>query len=384
MITACQHDAYAREGISRVLKATPAERGWHVWLDDSVLFAEGGGQPSDRGTLDGVPVWSVSATPDGLLHHVAEPVGTGEVKVVVDWARRFDHMQQHSGQHLLTALALARFGWRTTSFHLHEGDLAACDIALDAEPTPSELAALQDDVNAAIREARPVTTRLVDQLSDEVRSRGLPAGHQGPVRLVEIAGLDVNTCGGTHVRSTAELQALALLGTERIRGGTRLSWVYGGRVLARLAAAEQRTNAAAALLSRGPVDLVACVERVLEDAKTAGKARQAIADELADTLGASLAAGSGVRILHRDEGDAAFLNRIAAVVLRSDPAATVWLTAGSGREGMFLLAAAPERVGALRAQILELLAAKGGGPAGRLQGRAARLDRRAGVEALLR
>lgn len=359
MITSCQRDAYAVEGTYRVVRIAPADDGWHVWLDDSVLYPEGGGQPSDHGTIAGLPVRSVARTPEGLLHHVAGEVPPGDVRVVVDWARRFDHMQHHTGQHLLTAIAQARFGWKTTSFHLHEGLGALCDIEVDAEPAPGQLAELQDAVNAAIRAAVPVSARLVDQLSDEVRSRGLPEGHQGPVRLIEIDGIDVNTCGGTHVRSTAELQALILLGTERIRGGTRLPFVVGGRVLHRLAVAESRTAEAATLLSRGPADLVDGVQRLLDDTKAASKARQAVLDELADTLGAALAVRPGVRILHRDDGDAAFLNRIATVVLRVDPEATIWLTAGSGPEGAFLLAAPPARIAALRTDVLERLAAKG-------------------------
>ncbi|MEZ4236253.1 MAG: alanyl-tRNA editing protein [Myxococcota bacterium] len=387
-LQACQRDATLRHGRFTVLRTAVDGEAHLAWLDDTVLYAEGGGQPSDRGVIRSeageVRVREVRATEDGWLHVLEGPVPVGEVEVAVDWGRRFDHMQQHSAQHLLSALAHDRRGWATTSFHLHEGLGAVCDVELDAaEIGPEALHALQDEVNAEIRAARPVVPRLVDALPEGVRSRGLPEGHRGPIRLVEIAGLDLNTCGGTHVASTAELQAVALLGTERIRGGTRVRYVAGERVLARLVAAEAQRAELGALLSRGGDELGAGVRAALDAATAPAKARAAAEAELADALGAALAAGQGVRALHRPTGDAALLNRIAGAVLRAAPDAVVWLTAGEGEAGAFLLAGPPAVVAAHKEAVLALMEARGGGAAGRLQGRAARLSARDAVLAVL-
>jgi misacylated tRNA(Ala) deacylase len=393
-LAACQRDATLREGRFRVLRSEPGDPGTHLaWLDDTVLYAEGGGQPSDHGVLrvEGreVRVREVRADEGGWRHVLDGPVPVGEVVAVVDWARRFDHMQQHTAQHLISAIAQDRHGWATTSFHLqelHSVD-AICDVELAApEVGPGALARLQDEVNAEIRAARPVRPRIVapDELPEGVRSRGLPPGHRGPVRLIEIDGIDLNTCGGTHVGSTAELQAVALLGTERIRGGVRVRYVAGARVLGRLVAAEAQRAELGALLSRSASDLTAGVAAALEDAKAQAKARVALEGELADALGVALAAGTGLRTLHRASGDPALLNRIASAVLRIDPAATVWLTAGEGEEGVFLLAGPPERVAAHKDEVLALLGARGGGAKGRLQGRATRLSAREEVAGRLR
>jgi Ser-tRNA(Ala) deacylase AlaX len=372
VITAAQRDPYARRGRSTVLRVEPAAEGRCVAvLDDSVLYAEGGGQPWDLGTVGGVPVVAVRKAQDGVAHELAGAAPVGEVDVELDWARRFDHMQQHTGQHLLSALAADRFGWETTSFHLHPGLDAVCDVELSA-PTigPDDLDRLQELVNAAIREARPVQVQLHDALPAGVRTRGLAEGFAGPIRLVVIDGIDLNTCGGTHVRSLAELQAVVLLGTERVRGGTRVSFVVGERVVRRLLAQERRVAEIGGLVSRGVAEVVDGVRAALEDGKAATRGRKALSDELADLLGAQLAAGQGVRALHRDDADGAFLNRVASVALRQAPDAVLWLTGGAG-DGAFLLAGPPATVDPLKARVLEVLGTRGGGPAGRLQGRGA-------------
>ncbi len=379
---ACQRDARLLRATFEVLRVEPAGDVWHAWLDDTVLYPEGGGQPADHGTLGGVRVLDVRP---GLLHVLEAPVALGPAEVVVDAARRFDHMQQHTGQHLLTAVAQDRFGWATTSFHLHEGELARCDVELDAPGI--DLEALSASVNAEIRAARPVRVREVgpgDLDALGVRTRGLPEGHEGPVRLVEIDGLDVNTCGGTHCASTAELQAVQLLGAEAIRGGTRLHFVVGGRVMARLRAAEAALARAGSIVSRGLFDVPDGVAQLFEQARAAGKALAATQAELADALGAELARQPGpVRVLHRDEGDAAFLNRVATAALRDAPGAVLLLTAGQA-EGAFLAAGPPARLEAVREALLSALEARGGGKPGRLQGKAARLAGRDAAAAILR
>ncbi|HKJ02531.1 MAG TPA: alanyl-tRNA editing protein, partial [Longimicrobiales bacterium] len=199
-----------------------------VILADTILYPEGGGQPADGGTVGGVPVVDVRKTAGAIRHVLASPAPSGPVTVELDWTRRFDHMQQHTAQHLLTAVADQRFGWPTTAFHLgaHVSDIELGTPGIDA----AELAELEEAVAAEIRAARPVTARRVSPeayAALPVRSRGLPEGHTGDVRLVEIEGIDLNTCGGTHCASTAELEALKLLGTEPVRGGTRLFYAAG-------------------------------------------------------------------------------------------------------------------------------------------------------------
>ena len=386
MLLDCQQDAFAWRGLARVLSQEPVEGGGvDVVLDATLLYPEGGGQPSDHGTIAGLPVLGLRRREDGqVLHRLAQPV-EGEVMVVVDGARRFDHMQQHTGQHLLTAVAERDRGWATTAFHLGP---ERCDIELDTPALSiSDMAALEAACNQIIREARPVTPRVVTPAELArlgARSRGLPEGLVGPIRLVEIAELDLNTCGGTHVSSTAQLQALKLTHTERLRGGTRLHFWVGGRVLSALGRALGVQQELTRLLNTGPEDHLAALERICDEHRQSSKALQALRVELAAALGAALAeGGEPVLALHRDEADMVFLNAVASAALARRPDALVWLTAG-GAEGVFLLAGPEAQVKALGPQVAARIEGRGGGARGRFQGKASRLGARDEVLALLR
>ena len=205
-LRAFERDPYLTELSVRVVE-TGAQGGrpWAV-LDDTILFPEGGGQPADRGALGGVRVVDVQVVDGAVRHYLASPVSDGQVELHLDWDRRFDHMQQHTAQHLLTAVAADRLGWETTAFHLGP---ETCDIELAAASVaPADLIRLEAEVASEIRAARRVTHRRVQpeaMASLPVRTRGLPEGHEGDVRLVEIEGIDLNTCGGTHLRSTSEI-----------------------------------------------------------------------------------------------------------------------------------------------------------------------------------
>jgi misacylated tRNA(Ala) deacylase len=358
-------------------------------LEDTILYPEGGGQPSDLGTIDDVPVTDVRRVHGVIEHTLAAPVAADEVTVRLDWERRFDHMQQHTAQHLLTAIAADRFGWQTTAFHL---GARLCDIELDVpELGPDELIRLEDAVADEIRAARPVTARRVplDAYADlEVRSRGLPAGHVGDVRLVEIEGIDLNTCGGTHCASTAELEALKLLGTESLRGGTRLFFLAGARLRARLGAAHARAAELRAILGASDDELVDAVQSRVEQARESGKAVRRLEEELAEALADSLAARDETVILeHWSDRGLPFLQKLARAVTERAPERVLLLTAGTGTDAVFVLAAGHEAhvdVRALGSSVAEILDGKGGGSGAIFQGRAGALSGLGAAEALVR
>lgn len=223
MLPAYERDPRRRELDAEVIAV--GEESGRPWarLADTVLYPEGGGQPADHGWLGDVAVEDVQKRGGEVVHYLASAVSPGRATLRLDWARRFDHMQQHTAQHLLSAVAADRFGWETTSFHL---GAQTCDVELAAGALPAEqVSELEEAIAVEVRAARPVTTRRVSpeaMAGLAVRSRGLPAGHVGDVRLVEIAGIDLNTCGGTHLASTAEIECVKLLRSEPMRGGVRL------------------------------------------------------------------------------------------------------------------------------------------------------------------
>jgi len=246
-----------------------------VALDRSAFYPEGGGQPADHGALDAVAISDVQVV-DALVWHVLErgeqlgalPVG-GTVRGSLDWARRRDHMQQHCGQHLLTAAFIATGGPRTSSFHL--GDT---EVTIDLETpqlTAEQVRAAEQLANQVVWEDRPIHARFLS--AEELARVALrkPPTVSGPVRVVSVADFDHSACGGTHPRSTGGVGLVAVLGWSRQGGGTRVAFACGGRALRELRRLGAAASAAAAALSVGVDELPAAAERAVTAQKHAAK-----------------------------------------------------------------------------------------------------------------
>ncbi|MEQ8764094.1 MAG: alanyl-tRNA editing protein [Planctomycetota bacterium] len=348
---------------------------FRVTLDETLFYPEGGGQPSDRGTIGDALVVDVQKIEGVVVHWTDAPVlPDASVTLRLDWERRFDHMQQHTGQHLLTAVAADRFGWETTAFHLGS---ERCDIELTAAAiTTDGLAALEAAVNAEIRAAHSVHIREVepDELASlSVRSRGLPDDHVGSVRLIEIEGVDLNTCGGTHLATTAQLQSVALLGTEKIRGGTRLFFLCGERARSHYADLRSRESELGRGLSVGGIELVSAVDRLLETSKDERRTIKRLKSTLAAQIGRELAAPEAEVVRWQsDEPDLTLLSEIARVALGHSPGQKLLLMGGDEREGVFLIAGPEDWVKEQAPGLAAEIGGRGGGGRGRYQGRYAK------------
>ncbi len=345
-----------------------------VRLHETVFYPDGGGQPPDRGTIGGVEVVDVQSRGPEVLHFLASPLhaAVGEqVEAILDARRRFDLMQQHTAQHLLTAVLADRHARPTTSFHLGDRFVA---IEVEGEPpSPHRLQEVEREVNALILADRPVTTRWVapDALADlPVRTRGLPKDHAGDVRLVEIAGVDLNTCGGTHVSRLGEIQTLHVVGVERARGGARITFLAGGRVLAELRQAESVQAALNTRIGTAPEEFAAVLDGWAAERKRATKKIKELEGQLAGPLGEALAGEAGpvlARIL--PAGGPEMLRAVANAALARRPEAVVALV--SAEEGCFLVQAGPqgpEDVSPLGTRLRTVLGAKGGGKGRTFQG----------------
>ncbi len=197
-------------------------------LDRSAFYAEGGGQPWDTGELNRVRVRSVIEVDGDVLHVLDRPIEEDQVRGRVDAERRCDHRQQHQGQHLLSRAFVDAARASTLSFHLGE---AQSTIDLDRPVTAEEMARAQDLANRVVGEARPVTMATVTR--SEAASLGvrIPEGAGDQVRLVSAEGFDVQACGGTHPRSTAEAGPILVSGAERYKAGSRVAFLCGDRAL---------------------------------------------------------------------------------------------------------------------------------------------------------
>ncbi|MGB0124199.1 MAG: alanine--tRNA ligase-related protein, partial [Silvibacterium sp.] len=268
---------------------------WQIELDRTAFYPTSGGQPGDTGVLTAnsrggvmleVPVESVEEDEQGTVwHFTRKPLVAGTVvQGAIDWPRRLDHIQQHSGQHLLSAVFVRELNAPTVSFHLGEAvstiDLATGPIAHHS------LERIERIANELIAEDRAVTVRTVERGEAEAllaagRLRKLPE-REGSIRLIEIADYDLNACGGTHVRSTGQVGGLLLRGMEKVSRGFRVSFVCGLRAAVAARHDFALLSRIAGLLSIGSDEIPAAIERLKAGAKIADKERQRLREELAD------------------------------------------------------------------------------------------------------
>jgi len=280
------HDSYLTEFSARVVERGAG--GQRLYLDRTAFYPASGGQPHDAGWIAGAPVIEVVEEEERIAHLTAAPVEDTEVACRIDWARRFDHMQQHTGQHVLSGVLVELYGIPTVGFHL--GAAATIDLAA-ASLEPAQLTAAEDRANAVVFENRAVTVSLEEAASSALDLRK-PSERQGTLRIISIEGLDRSACGGTHVRATGEVGPIVVRRLERAHGGVRLEFLCGWRALRRARADFETLTRAARPLSASLEEIPALVEAQSASLQAAEKARRKLAAELAGFRGRELYAAT--------------------------------------------------------------------------------------------
>jgi alanyl-tRNA synthetase len=291
------HDSflYEFEGeITEVVPAAEVNARHGVYLDRTAFYPTSGGQVHDTGWIspleqspdkDKLRVAEVVEEEDGRVVHYIEadkaPERGTRIRGVIDPARRRDHMQQHSGQHVLSAAFIRLFTMPTVSFHMGE---EACSIDLD---TPAIQPAQVDEVellaNQIIQENRPVEIRFVtQQTAQDLGLRKPPRSDKDELRLIDIQNFDLSACGGTHVANTGQIGSILLRKLEKVRQGSRVEFVCGQRAVKTARHDYLALTEAAGLFSGHIWDVPQQVKKSLEEIKTAGKAREHLLAELAD------------------------------------------------------------------------------------------------------
>ncbi|XP_064644016.1 alanyl-tRNA editing protein Aarsd1-B-like [Lineus longissimus] len=402
MALACQKDSYLKQLTTTVKSCEPHKtkllvngkkeniNGFEIILEDTVLFPEGGGQPDDRGTINDVDVLSVIRRGVEAVHFTRSPIDPGtEVHVQLDWRRRFDHMQQHSGQHLITAIADQTFGYPTTSWNLGE---KVSSIELDTPAvTVKQRQELESLVNEKIRSSVAMYPLLYQGKDDpalaEVRTRGLPDDHEGPVRVVTIEGIESNMCCGTHVSNLGHLQAIKLLACEKgKKGKTNLIFVAGDRLLNYLGQCYENEKALTNLLRGAPEQHAELVDKLLKNSKQANKTALTLLREMAVMEAEKFKQREnkdGLFVLHRKEGDNEFMNIVVNEI--NDDKVLKFLTVGDEKaQGLFLLAGSDDVLKDLGPKVAGILDGKGAGKNGRFQGKANKMVNRQQAETMIR
>jgi alanyl-tRNA synthetase len=346
-----------------------------VVLDRTAFYPTSGGQPFDIGRLGSTEVVNTVDEGERVLHVLAAPLtghvfsdvpGVGQaVHGEIDWTRRFDHMQQHTGQHVLSAAFDRLLDNRTMSFHMG-GESSTIDLAKEVAAADVERSV--DEANRVVWEDRPVTIRFA---SPEEAAR-LPLRkepmREGPLRVIEIAEFDLSACGGTHVARTGEIGLIAVSAAEKFRGGTRLTFVCGGRALRALRGYRDAVAGSVRSLSVLPHELPAAVEKIQAEGKQARKTIARLQSELAVHEAARLISASpvvgGVRCAAHvvDGWDAAGLKAIASS-MTAQPGVAAALV-GTSTPIALVVARSPDvtlDANAVLQQLLQRFGGRGGG-----------------------
>ena len=314
-------DPYLREFDATLVDTVSHEGKTALVLDRTAFYPSSGGQPFDVGMFHDVRVLDVVDTDDGrILHVVDRAPSTAVLHGKIDWTRRFDHMQQHTGQHVLSAAFDHLLRVRTESFHL---GIEYSTIDLGREVNAKEIAAAEDEANRIVWEDRPVHIKFAD--ASEAATLGLrkETKREGTVRLIEVEDFDLSACGGTHVSRTGAIGIIAVSATEKVRGGTRITFLCGNRALNGYRALRDAISDSIRVLSVHPAELAGAIERLQGETKDLRRQlrgfQEQLAGQRADALADAAPLSGAFRLVAEvlDGWDANGLKTVAArIVLR--------------------------------------------------------------------
>ena len=341
---------------------------WGVLLDQTHLYPTSGGQPHDLGKLGEANVLDVrDLENDDILHVVDRPVPLGRIDGCIDWPRRFDHMQQHTGQHLLSAVFQERFGLPTVSFHL--GESASTIDLRGPQPSAQILEGAARAANAIVFEDREISVRY--GTAEHFAQMGVrkQVERVGTLRAIEVAGIDLQPCGGTHVRRTGQIGTIQLRGCSKIRDDWRVEFLCGSR-------AESAARKDAALLARVAAQLKCAAQdieesaaRLLREREVAAKNSKALLPRLAELeadarlRSPSDAAAGGPRIIVEvlENADAEYIQLYATALARSEKVVALLAVQETGALLFAQHPAVGKHMNALLRGVFDQLGGKGGG-----------------------
>jgi alanyl-tRNA synthetase len=379
-------DSHLTEFEARVVAVTERVSGWvAVTLDRTAFYPTGGGQPSDTGALNEARVVEcIDAEDEGVLHVLqGRSLAVGAtVKGIVDWPRRLDHIQQHTGQHILSQAFISLFKAETRGFRMLD-HYSEIDIALDA-PTEEKIDRAVELANRIIWENRPLHIRQVTKEEAAHLPLRKDSAREGELRLIEIEGFDLTPCGGTHAQRSGEVGLIAVRSFERAKGLARIEFVAGGRALADYNRANRNARGVAAMFSVGRDEAATSVARLLEENKQLTRRVRALEEiasrvEADELLTEATILDDGVRLCTRvfEERDAESLKKLALALI-SHPATVALLGSREQTAARLVFARSVDASGDMNALMREactLLDGRGGGRADMAQGGGRKIEK---------
>lgn len=372
-------DSHLTEFEARVVAVTESVSGWcAVTLDRTAFYPTGGGQPSDTGTLDSTPVVECIDKDDGDVLHIIQgraPLVGATVRGRVDWEHRQDHIQQHTGQHILSQAFLALYGAETRSFRMMD-DASEIDVALK-DPTDERVERAIERANSVIWEDRAVSVRLVTPEEAAELPLRKDSAREGELRIIEIEDFDLSPCGGTHAHRTGEVGIIAARSWERAKGLVRIEFVAGRRAMADYRRANRTARRVAALFSAARDEAPMAVARLLEENKQLVRRIRTLEEASARVEGAELVRAAtprvdGLRVIARifDGRDAEMLKHLALAII-AHPQTVALFGSRDGETVRLVFARSEDASGDMNALLREaclMLDGRGGGRADFAQG----------------
>jgi alanyl-tRNA synthetase len=362
------HDSFLYDFDARVVESSAREGRHVVILDRTAFYPTSGGQVHDTGVLhaDGrqIAITEVADEEGGrILHFAAEPLAAGTaVRGTIDSVRRLDHMQQHSGQHVLSAAFIQLFNMPTVSFHMG-GE--SCTIDLEtAGLSAAQTQKTERLANEVIAEDRPVNIRFVPlEEARQLGLRKLPPKQTGNLRLIDIKEFDLTACGGTHVRATGQIGSILLRKIEKVKQGVRVEFVCGLRAVNTARRDYLTLTEAATLYSSHIYDVPEQIQKSLQDTKTAGKAQHKLLEELAELYAERMLAQTGgspqVITQFFPDRDAIFIKLLAQKLTAGKSSVIALLASGTGQPTL-VFAQSPKEKSNMGQRMKEAMAQLGG------------------------
>lgn len=369
-------DSYLKEFSAEVTGVSPGKEGWEVSLSRSAFYPESGGQPADHGWINAIPVTGVIESGEGQVHHIpAGEISAGqEVICRIDWNRRFDHMQHHTGQHILSQAFLETSGAETISFHLGKDDVT---IDLSVESLPADiLMETETRANKAVTDNLEIKVLTIDSDRQSDLPIRKPSSRVGPVRIIGIGNWDFSPCGGTHCGFTGEIGVIKITGLERVRQQLRVHFCCGGRALRDFQKKTGLISSLGQLFSCGESDLLANLNKQKENnSRLSGenqRLKQKILSLIAEQMKQNVQEIGGFRVAVQlvEDLELADLNKLASILLGEETADIVLLAAEQPRPGVLYAGSSCKNLPDLRLVLKEtqgLFGGKGGGSPDRVQ-----------------
>ncbi|MCI8537617.1 MAG: alanyl-tRNA editing protein [Oscillospiraceae bacterium] len=358
-------DAYCKTFTAVVLDCQPHKEGFQTVLDRTAFYPEGGGQPGDRGTLGGVSVLDTHEKDGIVLHYTAAPLEPGAVvEGTIDWERRFDLTQQHSGEHIVSGIVHAWHGYDNVGFHMGSGVVT---IDFNGTLDMDQLQAVEAEANRQIWLDRETQIYCPDREALARLDYRSKKELTGTVRIVTIPGADTCACCGTHVRRTGEIGLVKLLSCQTFREGVRVEMVCGKRAFDLLSRSREQNDRISVLLSAKPEETAAAVARLMDEYQRVKSRIYAMEEEHFSQEAARLA-GTGDVLLFEPGLEADALRRLGVAVMERCGGRCAAFSGSDGLGYKYVLGQAGGDLRALTKELNARLHGRGGGKPHFVQG----------------